>query len=112
MFPDDEPKPNKVATVPDTMMDPALTPGEEVGCGGKSSGWDDVAQLGPERLCNLYLNWRAGQISSLQIQVEYGPSVLEALHAEHLIYMNGDLFYAATKHEREDTRPSFAEGRR
>ena len=62
-----------------------------------SSSWNDIAAIGPEGLQNLYLSWRQGLVSSQAVQAQYGPQVLEALHLEHLTYMNGELYYAASR---------------
>ena len=90
------------STLPATMMDPVPSQGGSGGAAtvSKGSGWNNVS-LGGEQLSNLYLNWRAGQVSAQQIQEDFGPEVLEALHAEHLLYMNGEQFFRATKCERE-----------
>ena len=84
------------------MMDPVPSQGGSGGAAtvSKGSGWNNFS-LGGEQLSNLYLNWRAGQVSAQQIQEDFGPEVLEALHAEHLLYMNGEQFFRATKCERE-----------
>ena len=58
---------------------------------------NNVAAIGPEQLESLCLRWRHGDLTSLPVQQDFGPDVLEALHTEHLIYMHGDLFYHATK---------------
>ena len=71
-----------------------LQPHEMVG-GARGSDWDNVVAMDPDRLAGLYYDWRAGRVSSTQIQRDWGPSVLEALHLQHLEYMNGDLFYKA-----------------
>ena len=68
----------------------------------RGSTWDVVAALEPDRLQTLYLQWRAGSLSSQQVVADFGPSVLEALHAEHLIYMDGAAFYEAGARHRNE----------
>ena len=67
----------------------------------RGSNWNLVSSLDPSRLQDLYLRWRAGLISSQEVAREFGPSILEALHAEHLIYMNGAAFYAESARLRD-----------
>ena len=72
-----------------TGGEPPVAEGEPA----RGSNWNVVSALDPGRLQDLYLRWRAGHISSQEVAREHGPSILEAFHAEPLIYMDGAAFY-------------------
>ena len=63
----------------------------------RASTWNQVQALNPDELEALYLRWRGGQVSSTWVADNYGPAIVEALQAEHLIYMNGEEFFKAQR---------------
>ena len=82
---------------------------------GQSSTWNDVEGLAAGTLQDIYVRWRAGLISSHDVSSTWGPAVLDALQVEHLAYLDGGVFYEATKDavvldSTESTVPDVDEG--
>ena len=81
----------------------------------RSSTWNNVGGLAAGTLQDLYVRWRAGLVSSHEVSSTWGPAVLDALQVEHLAYLDGGVFYDATKgagglDSTESTVPDVDEG--